>query len=155
MKNLISNTAFGKIVESKLTLGEIDFKEYFILRCNFDKFLKQPLELWMFVPCDEDGNILSEKYSAKEDTENKSFTKLSNEYKQAKDNVLFEGFESERKNTVINDDIQILFYKSKFVEVVEIFDGQMPDSKGKISIIEDLVKYNLQLTPTAQKQIGI
>lgn len=27
---------------------------------RYAKFLKQPIELWMFVPCDEDGNVLEE-----------------------------------------------------------------------------------------------
>ena len=27
---------------------------------NYANLLKQPLELWMFVPCDEDGNALEE-----------------------------------------------------------------------------------------------
>ena len=27
---------------------------------NYAKFLSQKLELWMFVPCDEDGNVFEE-----------------------------------------------------------------------------------------------
>jgi hypothetical protein len=27
---------------------------------NYANFLKQPLELWMFVPCDENGDVLEE-----------------------------------------------------------------------------------------------
>lgn len=28
-------------------------------------FVKQPLELWMFIPCDEKGNVLEEPESLK------------------------------------------------------------------------------------------
>ena len=31
---------------------------------NYAKFLKQPLKLEMFVPCDDDGNILENPYES-------------------------------------------------------------------------------------------
>jgi hypothetical protein len=87
---VLKNTYTNEIVK--------DFKGVLIKHCNYAEFLKQPLELWMFVPCDEDGNVISEKYSAKENTENKSFAKLSNEYKEAKERCLFEGVDLEIAN---------------------------------------------------------
>ena len=34
--------------------------KHFELCENYANFLKQPLELWMFVPCDEDGKVFEE-----------------------------------------------------------------------------------------------
>lgn len=36
------------------------FKKAFNFCEKYAKFIKQPLELWMVVPCDEDGNVLEE-----------------------------------------------------------------------------------------------
>ena len=69
---------------------------------NYAKFLKQPLKLGMFVHCDEDGNILEDiighgmihNYSEK-----------VKQYKQAKEKVLFEGFEIKDNVVLLNDKI--------------------------------------------------
>jgi len=95
-------------------------------------FGKQPLEPWQFVPCklvDGVWAVLEEK---------KPFQDNYHEFVEAKERCLFEGFKS---------------YKKEFVflpGIIEI-DGEFCDGKT----IEDLVKYNLQLTQTAQKQIGL
>jgi len=49
MENLISMTDF--VLSKKYTATGHE---------NYANFLKQPLELWMFIPCDEDGNVLEE-----------------------------------------------------------------------------------------------
>ena len=57
---------------------------------NYANFLKQPLKLEMFVPCDDNGNVLEgiigngmiHNYSEK-----------VKQYEQAKDKVLFDGFD--------------------------------------------------------------
>lgn len=67
---------------------------------NYASFLKQPLKLEMFVPCDEDGNVLEEPKHISE-TEFKMFeegglykaySENLSKYEQAKEKVLFEGF---------------------------------------------------------------
>ena len=55
---------------------------------NYAIFLKQPLELWMFVPCDEDGNVFEVVPYYADGIEK------VNEYKKAKERCLFEGFKS-------------------------------------------------------------
>ena len=60
---LISNTSFGKLCKSKENefSRRIDYLDWFErVRTNFDNFLKQPLNIGMFVPCDENGNVLQE-----------------------------------------------------------------------------------------------
>lgn len=56
---------------------------------NYAKFLKQPLELGMFIPCDENNTLLEEPENPKQSPE--SFKKYD-EYVKAKERVLFEGF---------------------------------------------------------------
>jgi len=106
--------------------------------CNCEKyanFLKQHLELWMFVPCDEDGNVLEEPKLYKEWLNSRVSTSdfneiiLLQEYQQAKERCLFNGF---------NETIQQL------KNLIKI----------KITV-ENIVKYNLQLTKTAEKLIGM
>ena len=48
---------------------------------NYARFLKQPLKLEMFVPCDEDGNVLGEPQSAWSDG--------IEQWEKAKEKVLF------------------------------------------------------------------
>lgn len=130
MKKLISMTDF--VLEQQkehLSLRDFNIK-------NYAKFLKQPLELWMFVPCDEDGNVL--ELPTKENSLNTiDHESKMMDYREAKERCLFEGFSYdgfkyvERLNYCIN---------IKNIERMTI---------------EELVKRNLQLTKTALKQIGL
>lgn len=109
------------------------------------KFGKQPLEIWQFIPCKlVDGVwILLETPDKKEewfrDTYDNGwwgdFIKYKNEYQQAKDRCLFEGdFDICSKRNLI-----------RFNNIMQPLEG--------LGNIENLVKYNLQLTKTAIKQI--
>lgn len=58
---------------------------------DYANFLKQPLKLEMFIPCDEEGNVLSEE--PKYDPANEQY--FLNEfylYEQTKEKILFKGF---------------------------------------------------------------
>lgn len=116
-----------------------DFHSVLIKHCKYAEFLKQPLTLGMFVPCDLDGNVMVEPEQYKNVNEFNDFIK---EFREAKDRVLFEGFTIDGKNaftaTVGNGKIN---YDLKQVEAYDL-------------TIENLVNDNLQLTPAAEKQIG-
>jgi hypothetical protein len=56
MKNLISMTDF--VLEKQIARIKPILKLCYIE--SYANFLKQPLEKWMFVPCDEDGNVLED-----------------------------------------------------------------------------------------------
>ncbi|MCP4984867.1 MAG: hypothetical protein GY928_02020 [Colwellia sp.] len=59
---------------------------------EYAKFLKQPLKLEMFIPCDDDGNLL-EKDQCKCQNHVKAVNcNCFNKYHQALDKVLFKGF---------------------------------------------------------------
>ena len=138
---LISMTDFVLEQEDFLDITNKQKLECIIKYANF---LKQPLELWMFVPVDENGNVLEcphnygllNLYPTGDKLMDLSF-KDSLEFQQAKERCLFEGFD-------------LLVGQTINTKNPEIFGKEMKDL-----IIEDLVKYNLQLTPTAIKQLGL
>ena len=82
-------------LEFRKKLKNVSDSEYRRLRDNYDDFLEQPLKLEMFVPCDEEGNILEEpkrwedylQYPDSFDG-NKEWGELY-DYQQAKEKVLF------------------------------------------------------------------
>lgn len=69
---------------------------------KYTAFLKQPLELWMFIPLDEDGNVLElpigtriylhSKETNLQNPLNENAINLIEKYLKAKEKVLFEGF---------------------------------------------------------------
>lgn len=62
---------------------------------NYATFLKQPLKLEMFVPCDDEGNILEEPKIEEEDVDEHTtqiFAQYQYDLDKSKEKVLFEGF---------------------------------------------------------------
>lgn len=112
-------------------------------------FLKQLLTLGIFVPCDEDGNVLTkpkrDDYYRINFNFNEEKWKSDNEiFFKAKERVLFDGFDViKRPNTNYHcvlkngDPIWIEWNKSKTVEILLGFS------------------FDVELTPTAIKQIGL
>lgn len=139
MKNLIGMVDFvldqEKIVDNS---GDYRiFKKAFNLCEKYANFLKQPLELWMFIPCDEDGNVITRKYDTGHNASDR-------EYQQAKERCLFEGFELKGQTDYS------FVYKNKNI---------FPYFISKKGTIEDLTFHisncDLQLTQTALKQLSL
>lgn len=100
-------------------------------------FLKQPLTLSMFVPCDLDGNIFYEPKKIDGSIAMAAYYKTLNQYKEAQNRVLFADLVFEKitpfgMTFILND--KILFF----------------DCEDET--IEDLIEHNLTLTETALKQ---
>lgn len=112
-------------------LGNQSASHYFKATQNYAKFLKQPLELWMFVPCDETGKPMVEPNDSMDD---KGYYK---KYQQAKERVLFEG-------CGIMDKWCVQLSNGFLLEKVECLHNLT---------IEDLIQFNLTLTQTAIKQL--
>jgi len=125
MKNLISMVDYVLQDESMSSSNII----------NYAKFLKQPLELWMFVPCDEDMSVLS---NPKDST--LQYYERNEKYQQAKETCIFEGCVYDKEMDAVRKYIGLMIYSVKY------------DSNDTI---EDLVKYNLHLTKTAIKKLGL
>lgn len=141
MKSLLSMTDF--VLQDK---GNI-------LNIQYAKFLKQPIELWMFVPCDEVGNVLENKScnfscSPSDFSENgkcglNGCYNQSKQYQQAKERVLFEGFKFKRETEI-----------SYILIEDDVYTHSIP--KNKKRSIENLIGLdNLTLTKTALKKIGL
>lgn len=121
----------------------------------YAKFLKQPLKLEMFVPCDEDGNVFQlPKVCICTDS-----CSLCKKYQKEKEKVLFEGFEffDKHENGLNNmlgnygvfkhgDDFGITHRK-----------GIQHHTYFNIKTIEDLIriKQGISLTENAIKQLGL
>lgn len=132
MKKLISMTDF--VLEQKLMLNIQGYEKKFISNVsNYANFLKQPLELEMFVPVDEEGNVFEEPIETVGGVE-----LYSEKYQNAKEKVLFEGCVYDDEMEVVRSDNGTdLFY--------------IPESS--IYTIETLMERELQLTESAIKQL--
>lgn len=115
-----------------------DFEDYADLICRYAKFLKKPLELWMFVPCDEEGNVL-EKPEFKDTLNSDAHFLATEKYQQAKERRLFEGF----------------FNVSEKKEYWAFTFGKISIQILKTNTIESLIDLKPQLTQTAIEKIGL
>jgi len=120
---------------------------------NYANFLKQPLTLGMFVPCDLEGNVLKHPDTYKESEmycTHEGLDIYREKYQQAKERVLFEGFEMTQNPFPCQD-----FYtieSSTFSIQYHSKDNHLNTFTFKT--IEDLIDRDLTLTPNALKQIG-
>ena len=110
---LISNTSFGELCKSKEKefSRRIDYLDWFErVRTNFDKFLKQPLNLGMLVTCDDEGNFFEEPKIEDyfDDGFNFEFNQkhfkdvVLKEYYNAKEKVLFENIPIAQAKWLVN-----------------------------------------------------
>lgn len=146
MKKLISMTDFVTETMTKPLGGQqvasvrhAEFEKFRRIR-NYAEFLKQPLTLGMFIPCDENGVIFEEPERIHFNTDFDYKAELS-VYQEAKWRVLFEGFElSENKK---GEKVVLADYACFKIEDLDNGD------------IEDLVKYNLELNQSTINQLGL
>lgn len=110
---------------------------------SYAQFLKQPLILGMFVPCSDKGDVLEKPksiliYQMQCGECSEDEMRINREYLEAKERVLFEGFKlcTRDKNTLcVENDFHLILNHQKN--------------------IEDIVKYNITLTKSAIKKLGL
>ena len=133
MKTLQSTTDF--VLELAET-SQIETEKYVIIewqkKCDgFDEILKHAKTLklkpekWMFVPCDENGNVLE------------NCNKKIEQYQSALSKVWFKGFEYNASGYVFKD-----------------FD-KFDDEWFFNATIEDLIPYNLEITENFGKNLQL
>ena len=107
---------------------------------NYAQFLKQPLKLGMFVPCDEDGNVLEEPVYSEPTSENEigDLDELVYQYNLSKNSVYFEGFQFYNEGHLGNG---IFTFNNDFIEC-----------KKKV---EKMVKFKLKLTKSISEILGL
>lgn len=103
---------------------------------NYANFLKQPVKIEMFIPCDDDGNVLEiPQYKSNEEKVEQEFL----EYQKAKEKVLFEGFEyfKVEKNGFLvknKETNYIVFFHKKRKQTLELLQY------AKLELIETAIK---------------
>jgi hypothetical protein len=146
MERLIPMTDFVLLKDAEWT----DYQSIY----KYANFLKQPLELWMFIPCDENGNVLEIPHYFEPTSEKEigDYDELVYQYQIAKDRVLFNGFEIIKPS----EGCFILLCTKKInCQFLLTPDYVFCDTYFRDEVIEDLIDYKLDLTPAAIKQIGL
>jgi hypothetical protein len=91
MKKLITMTDF--VLEQDFTISVQSLTNQWASRYNkimsYAKFIKQPLELWMFVPCDENGYVLKFDYPQNKAFDDVAQIEFEKQYQQAKEICIF------------------------------------------------------------------
>jgi len=148
MGKLISMIAFIKEHSENAKLEEYNqVNETFVNKIiNYANFLSEPLQLWMFVPCDKNNVPLDEPKQVSPD--GVKWQDYVKQYQQAKERCYFEGFEIKDGTRNYTVSFKEHFGLHPFFKI----DADWFKSK-KYSTIEDLVKYNLTLTQTAKNRI--
>lgn len=96
---------------------------------DYKDFLKTPLTLGMFVPCDEEGNVLEEPISSDPNSlSDPYFMKDLEDYQKAKERVIFEGFDMEM---IEQSGILIVIKQGKTVEQYIPMELTLTESKAK------------------------
>lgn len=113
--------------------------ECWIKTHKYANFLKQPLTLGMFVPCDLEGNVLEELDA---DFYVMVTDKKIVEFQQAKERCLFEGFEHRGET-----EFSWIFKHGKTYPIM-VF-------KRDIECLVTVLKREIELTQTALKQLGL
>lgn len=111
---------------------------------KYADFLRQPLTLGMFVPVDEEGDVLKNPHARDEDAGTEK-EELQIEFNNALEKVLFEGFEL--KGTSITDGNNDVYFMGN--------DGKFRKHCLMSDTVEYMVYWKLELTPSALKQIGL
>jgi hypothetical protein len=135
---LISCTEF--VLKKSIELKFNDDCEFAYLVRRYAKFLQLPLTLSMFIPCNENGEVLEEptmekisKMPLTSEGWDSIFWRLKKEYQQAQQNVIFEGCK---------------FVKEyEYVWVIKHNGNTYTFLKD--STIEDLIDLNLTITENA------
>ena len=138
MENLISMTDFVLQIETKQCKSD-DKEENLDLIFNYATFLKQPLELWMFVPCDEDSNVLEKRAPLIGMYDLKTI-----KYQEAKDRCLFDYV------TVIFNNNIYLDVKLENGNVFRYVKKEKRFMYAQDYKIENLLGRNITLTETAK-----
>jgi hypothetical protein len=154
MEKLISMTDFVLKQFNDLLAWKISEQVYILHVSEYAKFFSQPLQLGFFIPTDLDGNVLeepkAENYSGKTKYWAQDFREAQDEYKKARERVLFEGFEV--KSCYGQYESEIANYPRTLCAAIKMGKWKLNDA---VKTIEDLTDCDLTLTASAKKQIGL
>ncbi|WP_343643168.1 hypothetical protein [Chryseobacterium sp.] len=128
---------------------------------SYTKFLKQPLTLGMFVPVNKDGVLLKPLQFCCSSSDcgcmgmpvNVSCQEEIDEYYEAKEKVLFEGWTHEDRYGWVQHHELGLEINTETGTLAIFHENGI--GYGYVKKVEDLVSYALTLTPSALEVIGM
>jgi len=145
---LLSMTDFVIENENMVKQTESEMSKDLFKLAQYAHFLKQPLEKWMFVPCDEKGNLLKGKpLSPNTDAEWIRWENEEFEFYKARDKVLFENFkfvESHKIGMDNNLDYFVFPYGENRLGLTKKQEGFR--TWFQLFTVEDLVQCELKLS---------
>ena len=120
---------------------------------EYAKFLKTPLTISMFIPCDKTGNVLNEvKEFDNSVGSDENYNRALRNYKIAKENVLFKGFSIKERNCnssffkyIENGFIAVYYFNEKFSGYAITAQSQQVNSFSVIRVIDIAVAQNSEL----------
>ena len=152
---LISMTDFVILIDDKGIDAVKGLWDFNVVVTSYAKFLTQPLTLGIFIPC-VDGVPIEEPTQTEKNEFGGAFASieeqaelysLMEQYQQAKEKVLFEGFE------IVKSDFEnVLMHINENKYIGTFANGEFLFSYKSI---EQLTTFNPTLTQSAIKQIGI
>jgi hypothetical protein len=119
---------------------------------RYADFLKQPLKLEMFVPCDDEGSYLPELPTLSEskiesDSPTRDYYIIYKDkielYYKAKEKVLFEGFEMKDEVQCVNYDAQCIVYTYMFKYEKFTIEDLLNLHNGNLKLSESAIKQTL------------
>lgn len=147
MEDMVLQECKNRFIQNRIELEDLERRMK--KATNYAQFLKQKPELWMFVACDE-GNVLQMPQPMEGDDGNWNYQARFNQYQQAKQKCLFEGFEVDEFSGLIKlerGDLHLCCNKYTPNKIVIIGTQNIP--APTLRTISDLCQFNLPLTQTA------
>lgn len=130
--NLISMTNFVLNKDKLILKKQIDAISFTMSVTDYALFLKTPLKLEMFVPCDEYGNIMKEPNFI---GSRKSNVNYCDKFQKAKGKVIFVGFD-----IIQNDKTELSIKCNNF----QLYFNKTLKRFENYKTIEDLTTYDLE-----------
>lgn len=154
------------VLKQNVSSNKESYETTFDRIVEYAKFLKQPIKLGMFIPCDEDDNALIDpEIIAKENgvwlfnhtfSHNgyqKNLGVYRQEFEVAISRILFLGFEIKEYPDAVKGEItKVIKHKSCYA--AHFINDEWKLGVG-LSMIEDLVPDNLTLTESKAKELGL
>ena len=134
-----------EFILSEKVISALEYEESYKMIRSYANFLKQFLKLGMFVPCDEDGDVLEKPEDYEKRLPN-MMTEYNDEvyrYKQAKEKVLFKGFKINGNYIYYGHFMVCLISEIELYTVESLLNHFIPETE------------EVQLTESALKQIGL
>lgn len=142
---LISMTDFVISQNILLANKEITYNECGLRILKYANFLKQPLKLGMFVPCDKDGSVLEEP---------SHFELYKLGIAPDESQIIECGIYEKAKNKILfSNDFECI--KKSYYYLICLNKNALWVSWNSNRIIEEYINCNLDLSKSAIKQLGL